>query len=833
MGNSPSEVQEFGRVWEPRCRAEAVYGSRKRTAEETGLTATGLPEAMPSKKPEEQWKLLCGSMWGLLRALGRVDPRLPAEPNEPPRMTLDDYLKQPEVTVPLRPEAVDGLVWDRDTSNSRFNGSSQLPYLCFDPDDGAFEAPASMIPGTGNRDPQPPSFLDPSQDFWFRSDGSRRSTLDGPPPPSPGLWYIQGSTLRELQQAARVFHPGSVDDMDCGQGGLLPYNRRQDAGLGDCFRAQLTAVAGPVFLTATPDANGDLRPKTGELRLSDPKCPRIILISIAGINLNYSAEDVRRYVSVVNPSPFCQLRQHDTHAEMEMWTNLVDDSRDGRPDVPYRTPWRKAVRTVQRILEDNLTLHVPREGTSTDEEGTGQGRMLTEDVSVEFAPGAVSSEVLGFRLNEQRVQTQMRRVWTMALHAASAMDANTAVLTAIGCGAFRGPYVQVPRLWAQALREVLEGADARRRLFPAVDRVFVCFVRALQGPMTEVFEAVFRGYGSAAAAAGRRPPPTCLILPDHSALSVAEFLARAKGHRVALLNPSDVYAVRKGHIGMFFDGGGHVALEELLGVATTAVLTMHRRLNPDLWSQEFALQRWVRVPLQPGVTDTVVAAIRKSHPGRRVLTFIGYSGEYADPGALERIATVVLASHPPAEWVVNIGATVMGIGALYPLAKRLGYATTGIVSQQAKAYPEQLSPAVNTPVFVEDTTWGGWAQEYETLQPTSEAMVDVSDEIVAIGGGNVGKAEMVFAAEKQKLPVTFYPARRVVTSQGQPPEGEVHQLLVQRYGMARDARTAFRLPQSGGVTNGAAARPPASGRATGMSGATQPPRRLETLVDRF
>lgn len=70
---------------------------------------------------------------------------------------------------------------------------------------------------------------------------------------------------------------------------------------------------------------------------------------------------------------------------------------------------------------------------------------------------------------------------------------------------------------------------------------------------------------------------------------------------VGILNPSDVHAVRNGHIGRFFDGGPQqppIGLEESLAVSTTA-LTMNRYLargamctytyapnppsNPDLW----------------------------------------------------------------------------------------------------------------------------------------------------------------------------------------------------------------------------------------------------------
>jgi hypothetical protein len=50
-------------------------------------------------------------------------------------------------------------------------------------------------------------------------------------------------------------------------------------------------------------------------------------------------------------------------------------------------------------------------------------------------------------------------------------------------------------------------------------------------------------------------------------------------------------------MGMFWDGGGHIALEEVLAVGTT-MLTMNRYLNPDLWDNN---QRWTQVD-QPSYT---------------------------------------------------------------------------------------------------------------------------------------------------------------------------------------------------------------------------------------
>ena len=80
---------------------------------------------------------------------------------------------------------------------------------------------------------------------------------------------------------------------------------------------------------------------------------------------------------------------------------------------------------------------------------------------------------------------------------------------------------------------------------------------------------------------------------------------------------------------------------------------------------------------------------------KTVLTFVGYSGAgYQDPEAMIRIAASVLNGFDPANTIVNIGATLEGVGAVYELAKKRGFITTGIVSTQARQHAVELSPHV-------------------------------------------------------------------------------------------------------------------------------------------
>jgi len=106
---------------------------------------------------------------------------------------------------------------------------------------------------------------------------------------------------------------------------------------------------------------------------------------------------------------------------------------------------------------------------------------------------------------------------------------------------------------------------------------------------------------------------------------------------------------------------------------------------------------------------------------------------------------------------VNIGATSEGIGGVYEVAKQSGFTTTGIVSTQAQSSGVVLSPCVDHAFYIKDSTWGGFLPGTEKLSPTSEAMIESSDMIVAIGGGEISRDEYL-AARKAGKNVLFMPA---------------------------------------------------------------------------
>jgi hypothetical protein len=143
--------------------------------------------------------------------------------------------------------------------------------------------------------------------------------------------------------------------------------------------------------------------------------------------------------------------------------------------------------------------------------------------------------------------------------------------------------------------------------------------------------------------------------------------------------------------------------------------------------------------------------------GKTVLTFYGYSVDYNNMDAMFKVVREVLSHYRPEKTLVNIGATTGGMGKAYPLIKSLKFVTAGIVSTEALAKPEYVSAAVDHICFIQDKQWGGRLPNSSELSPTSKAMVACSDILVAIGGGDIVRDELL-AGRAQGKPIQYFPA---------------------------------------------------------------------------
>lgn len=187
---------------------------------------------------------------------------------------------------------------------------------------------------------------------------------------------------------------------------------------------------------------------------------------------------------------------------------------------------------------------------------------------------------------------------------------------------------------------------------------------------------------------------------------------------------------------------------------------MLRRIAVGVFSLWIISNNAAACELATTVKDATIDDIRTffKSQNKEVITFVGYSGaEYEDKMAMLEKAGLILDEFVASKTIVNIGATPEGIGAVYELAKRKGFKTTGIVSTQAKKYNAALSPCVDYVFYVEDVTWGGFLKGSDRLSPTSTAMVENSDVLIGIGGGEVGRDELL-AAKRSGKQVRFIPA---------------------------------------------------------------------------
>ena len=188
---------------------------------------------------------------------------------------------------------------------------------------------------------------------------------------------------------------------------------------------------------------------------------------------------------------------------------------------------------------------------------------------------------------------------------------------------------------------------------------------------------------------------------------------------------------------------------------------------------------WNMRPMQ------AVAFFKKQ--AKTVLTFYGYAVDYQNAAEPRQTIREILLRHTPTTTLINYGATKGGMGAVYEVAKTMGFTTTGIVSTLALELPDDISPDVDHICFIDDTTWGGKLPNSEELSPTSKAMVACSDVLVAVGGGEITRDELL-AAREQGKPIEYYPAevnhdwalRNASKKDAPPPEsfwGAVHEVF--------------------------------------------------------
>ncbi|CAM3485614.1 MULTISPECIES: hypothetical protein [Yersinia] len=164
-------------------------------------------------------------------------------------------------------------------------------------------------------------------------------------------------------------------------------------------------------------------------------------------------------------------------------------------------------------------------------------------------------------------------------------------------------------------------------------------------------------------------------------------------------------------------------------------------------------------------TGEIKSALDQHIKGKQVLVFSGFSGMgYDDVEAfqtsLESTLKEASLNHGKHNVVVVAGATSVGIGAVYSLAKKLEIKTLGIVSEQAKGGGE-IASSCDDVIYVPEKK-GSWQVLYDIDKAkgltgsymtyvASKASPASGGEFFAFGGGDVTVSEL---KEAKKLGIT-------------------------------------------------------------------------------
>lgn len=190
-------------------------------------------------------------------------------------------------------------------------------------------------------------------------------------------------------------------------------------------------------------------------------------------------------------------------------------------------------------------------------------------------------------LDEKRVKQAMTRVWRMALLPMVAQGVRVAVLTGFRCGSVtHDPKEEdaFQRWYAECLFDVLGDATTHR-----LRLVVLCFPPT-ERRMRRAYAAAWQRHSGATGL-----PMPVRLLTEHDVVSVSQQLAERYGaDAVGFLNAtSGRRSTRGGLVGRHFADESVVDYEGYAAMSTT-LLTMHRFLNPRLWSDA---ARRIPVPL--------------------------------------------------------------------------------------------------------------------------------------------------------------------------------------------------------------------------------------------
>lgn len=195
-----------------------------------------------------------------------------------------------------------------------------------------------------------------------------------------------------------------------------------------------------------------------------------------------------------------------------------------------------------------------------------------------------------------------------------------------------------------------------------------------------------------------------------------------------------------------------------------------RRASSVASSQPYADQQRQIRPM-PSARLTVEQELTKFIGQKFAFVMLGFSGlGYEHVETLEQtfrqdLAQTIHDKGGAQNVIVVGGATEAGVGRLYEIAKQMGVATLGIVSEAARQYQEPISPSCDHTIYVPDPG-GTW----DVLSPSGKSYTVIAGrtnvlfggpggELFSYGGGEVAGRE-IMEADHEGVPFTLYPGMR-------------------------------------------------------------------------
>ncbi len=177
------------------------------------------------------------------------------------------------------------------------------------------------------------------------------------------------------------------------------------------------------------------------------------------------------------------------------------------------------------------------------------------------------------------------------------------------------------------------------------------------------------------------------------------------------------------------------------------------RIQKSKWKALDNIERSLK--LHPLSSEEAIKALK--YEFEHVVSILGYSAlGYEEPALVKEHFVSVLEGLDPSEVIINAGATSKGIGLVYPIAKKMGFRTIGVVSSKSLEENGGFSKFVDKIFVIEDSIWGG-LNEDDSISETTEVILSISKMIYAFGGHQISYQELGLARERG-IPVTYFAA---------------------------------------------------------------------------